>query len=128
MIGRLTYFKNPEAAINLQKAYTPILSDFNLVAEIYLRIRIQFPELDQTDTNILFAACVYKMYSPASLLAARTANAPANMRKAIAYILGYKNGTNINYFASMARSYVKNARYVAKIDQITETFKSPNHA
>lgn len=123
-LGRIYTHQNPEQVRNLRMHYVPMLSDYKYVPEIYQIIKQQHSELDATDTKILFAAVVYKMYSPATLLAARVQNAPANMRKAIAEVLGYKNGTNINYFQAIARAHVKNPRYVKKIESIMEHFKN----
>ena len=123
-MAKVYMHQNPEAARILRMNYTPMLKDNRHVAEIYSVIKEKYPDLDDTDTKILFSACVYKMYSPATLIAAGMQNAPSNMRKSIAEVLGYANGTNINYFQAIARSYVKNKRYIQKIANIEEHFKT----
>ena len=123
-IGRIANILDHNLIQNIRRNYTPMLTDYALIPAIHARVTEQFPDLDKTDTFILASACVYRMYSPASLLAARCSNAPAGMRKALAETFGYKNGTNINYFQNIARAHVKNPRYVNKIESIMEHFRS----
>jgi hypothetical protein len=124
LIGRLTYAKNPDAALTLQREFTPTMKDFSLVPLICKLVEQAYPYLDESDTKTLIAATIYKLYSPASLLKARCSNAPAGMRIALSNALGYKNGSNINFYQERARAHVKNPRYLKKIESIAMLIKA----
>lgn len=121
-LGRMATIKMPELIKEIREKYTPTLTDQSHIPEICRRVISTYPELDQFDRNVLITACVYSLYSPATLIGA--ANAPANMRKAIAEVLGYENGTNINYWQNKASSFIKSQRYVKKVESITNQFKN----
>lgn len=124
LIGRINYALNPQDGLMLQDKYTPSLKDLKHIPEIYAVICNTYPDLEQYDKNVLITACIYSLYCPASLIAAKVQNAPTNMRRAIADLLEYENATNINYWHDIARAFIKNPRYVQKIERIAEHFKN----
>ena len=126
IIGKLHYCLNPEAVKALQKHYTPLLKDLNHIPNIYALICSTYPDLNQFDKNVLIAACVYQLYCPASLVGTGCSNSPAGMRRTIADLLGYENGTNLNYWQDKARAFVKGKRFLTKMEPIIGHFKDIN--
>ncbi len=124
-IGRLIIIHMPERAKEIIEKYTPKLTDQRLIPLICDRVVSTYPDLDQFDRNVLITASVYSLYTPATLIGA--VNAPAGMRKAIADALGYDNGTNINYWQNKASSFIKSARYIKKVETITDQFNPQRH-
>jgi len=122
-IGRITFASNPTAAINLQRLYTPLLTDFKHIPIVWSLIEQTFPEMETNDQKILFVAVAYKLYSPGSLLPEKAVNAPAGLRAAMAKHLKYRNGSNINSWLSFARVYIKNDRYCKRINKIINDFQ-----
>lgn len=120
-IGRLASIIMPDLVSEIKSKFTPILKDISHIPEICRRVISTYPQLDQFDRNVLISAAVYSLYSPATLIGA--VNAPAGMRKAIADVLGYENGTNINYWQNKASSFIKSERYIKKVQTVTNHFK-----
>ena len=123
-LGRITAALNYENALALHKQYTPVLKDLKHLPKIYSLICNTFPDYGQFDRNVLIAACIYQLYSPASLLKGRCSKAPAGMRKVVAELLGYDNATNINYWQDKAKAFVKGRRYVGKMKIIIQHFET----
>ena len=124
LLGRIQYALDPISAIETNKNYSPVLRDLTQIPKIYSLICNTYPELQQFDKNVLIAACIYQLYCPAALLATRVRNAPANMRNTIADLLGYENGTNLNYWQDKARAFVKGKRFLSKMEPIINHFKN----
>ena len=120
-LGRVATIKFPELVKEIEAKYSPALKDLKHIPEICERAMAYLPFLSQYDRNVLVSACVYQLYCPASFIGC--ANAPANMRKAIADVLGYQNGTNLNYWHSIACAFMKNPRYAKVVESIIEEFK-----
>ena len=123
-LGRINFALDPENALVLNMKYSPILKDFKHIPEIYELICKAYPDYEQFDRQVLIAACIYQLYCPASLIAGRCQNAPAGMRKVVAELLGYENGTNINYWQDKARAFVKGRRFNDKIKGIVNHFEN----
>lgn len=122
--GRLASIHMPDLVKQIREKYEPFLKDIVHIPEIFKKVTYHFPDLDHHDRNVFLTAVTYSLYCPAALIEIRIANAPAGMRRALADILGYENGTNLNYYMNIARAHVKNARYVKKIELITNQFKN----
>lgn len=122
IIGRLASKQLPELTAEIKLKYTPALTNLALIPQICQAAIDAFPEYDQFDRNVLIAACIYSLYCPAALI--ECSNSPAGMRKAIADLLGYENGTNINYWQDKARAFIKSERYQSKVDSITSKFRT----
>ena len=123
-LGRLICKTHPELVLQARERYNPMLKDLSEIPEVGRIIDSKYPGLSQFDRNVLIAACVYSLYCPASLIASRCQNAPANMRDTLATYLGYSNPTNINYWQDIARAHIKGERYIAKVADITSHFRS----
>ena len=96
LLARIVSVSHPEIVEELKSLYSPVLTDQSLVKEIFHRILSTYPDLEQYDRNVLIVATIYTLYCPAALIGCQ--NAPANLRKVLADLLGYSNGTNINYW------------------------------
>lgn len=123
-IGRMAEIKMPDRVKEIRERYEPILKDLKYIPEIFKEVFYHFPELDQHERNVFLTAVTYELYCPAALIEIRIANAPAGMRRALAQLLGYQNGTNLNYYMNIARAHIKNPRYLTKVNSITNQFKN----
>lgn len=122
--GRLASIHLPDLVKQIREKYEPSLKDLVHIPEIFKKVTYHFPDLDQHDRNVFLTAVTYQLYCPAALIDIRIANAPAGMRKVLADIMGYENGTNLNYFMNIARAHIKNPRYMIKVNSITNQFKN----
>ena len=124
-VGRSWFATDPTAARMLLNKVTPMLIDTNLIAHVWNYINAYFgTDMEENNKRILFAGCVYKMFSPGSLLPAKAVNAPAGVRAEMAKVLGYVNGSNINSWKKIATVYVKNPKYnEAKLNIVIDHFK-----
>lgn len=121
-LGRVLTILMPDLVKEIEMKYKITLTDQAHIPAIWEMVNNTFIEMDQFDKYIMLTAVVYSLYSPASLIGC--ANAPANMRKAIAEVISCENGTLVNHWFNIARAHVKNARYVAKMNIIINQFKN----
>lgn len=126
-IGRTVAIQFPDLCKDIVKKYTPALTDLTYIPLICKKVLIHYPDIELYDQIILQIACVYHLYCPATLLGNRGCNAPANMRAAIANTLNYTNRTMINYYMDTARAFMKNPRFVKKVEILTAEFKTQNN-
>lgn len=124
-IGRMATVKMPDLVKEIREKYTPALKDLKYIPEICDRAAMYMPFVDQFDRYVLIMASVYSLYAPVTFIGC--GNAPAGMRKAVSDVLGYKNGTHMNYYHKIACAYMKNPRYVKVVESIIAEFKPKSH-
>lgn len=117
-IGRTMYAIHPDLVLRTCQEYKPVLKDLSYLSAIYAEMVMRYPDLDLTDQRILFVAIAYKLYWPSSLLG--VGKARPDLRKAIADVLGYVNGENVNRWLGITKAYMKNQAFRAKVNKIVE--------
>jgi len=105
----LTARFNPEVYDNILKICRPCFVNQSIIPQIHEVITSKFPELDKTDTSILFAATVYKAFAPATLLGSGIERAPNGIREKMCELMQWNDAPVVNYYQDIARSYVKGA-------------------
>ena len=123
IIGRILPHLHPDLFRELQDKYLPVLEVPEHISKIYRYIIENYPDLDKADTNILFAAAVYTLYSPASLIGQGIQRAPNYIRQEMCAVLNYPNREMVNYWQDIARAYIKNPAFNRKVKAIVDAFR-----
>lgn len=110
-IAKLVARNNPQAFREAEQLCEPMLlpKHAKLIPEIHQAIKEQFPELDRTDESILFSACTYTAFAPATLLSSGIERAPNGIRSVMCEVMSWNNATVVNHYQDQARVYCKGA-------------------
>ena len=114
---------DPEAYRKAVKVCEPMLAQPTIIPAIHQAIKETFPELDRTDESILFAATVYTAYAPACLLASGVDRAPNGIRQQMCAVMGWNDAPVCNYYADMARTYIKGPKFKDRVSAILLGFQ-----
>ncbi|WP_219223358.1 hypothetical protein [Pedobacter antarcticus] len=117
-IAKIIEKTNPEVFREAEKLCTPLLTDRKLIPEIYKRISEVFPEMDRTDQSIMFMACTYTAYAPATLLGPGFERAPVGIRSAICEVMNWNNETVCNHYQDLGRAYIKGAKFQERVSAV----------
>ena len=120
-IAKVISLNNPEAYSQAVKICEPMLSTTSIIPEIYTRIVETYPEMDRTDQSIMFTACVYSAYSPASLLGIQ--RAPNGIRKIMCEVMQWNDAPICNYYVNIAQAYCKNPKFKERMATILMGFE-----
>jgi hypothetical protein len=123
VISRYLSQVNPVMYREIEEAITPMLSDTAHIPALLQAVRCQHPNFDETDTRILFTACVYEIYCPASFLPKAAMRLPVGIRDEMARVLGYGNPENINSWKGIADAYMKGKSFRSRVDAIKDEFR-----
>ncbi len=119
-LARLLIATHPELTEAVKKRYTPAMTDYSHIPTIHAEALRLFPDLDDAGFKILFVGTIYKLYCPETLVGSPELRAPSQLRSEINAVLGYTNGTVVNYWKSIAQAYLKQPAFKSKVDQLTE--------
>lgn len=122
-IAKVLQRSEPEAYRKAVKMCEPMLAKPSLIPEIHSRIRSEFPDMDRTDESIMFAACVYSAYSPASLIASGIERAPNGIRQVMCEVMQWNDAPVVNYYVSIAQAYLKNPKFKEKVSVVLLGFQ-----
>jgi hypothetical protein len=122
-IAKVIARNNPDAYRQAEKLCEPMLKIPTLIPAIHKAIKDTYPEMDRTDESIMFSACVYSAYSPASLLASGVCRAPNGIRKVMCEVMSWNDAPIVNYYTSIAQAYVKNPKFKERVSSILLGFE-----
>jgi hypothetical protein len=122
-IAKVVAKQSPEQYRAAVKMCEPLLAQPSIIPAIHKAIKQAHPDLDRTDESILFAAVVYQAYAPACLLAQGVDRAPNGIRQQMCNVMGWQDAPVVNYYADMARTYVKGAKFKERVSAILLGFQ-----
>lgn len=122
-IAKVLAKQSPEQYRAALKLCEPMLEQPAIIPQIHKAIIDVYPEMDRTDESIMFAACVYSAYSPASLLSPGIERAPNGIRKVMCEVMDWKDAPVVNYYTGIAAAYLKNPKYKEKVSAILLGFQ-----
>jgi len=122
-IAKLVARNNPEAFREAEQLCAPMLANQKLIPEIFKKITEVFPEMDRADQSIMFTACTYTAYAPATLLNSGIERAPNGLRSAMCEVMQWNNSTVVNHYQSIARAYCKGSKFQDRISSVLSGFQ-----
>lgn len=120
LLGRVLRLLHPHLAADLLLKIAPLSSDLTLLPQILEGIDLIYEDLEMADKIILFVAVAHKIYYPACLFDTYISKLPLGFRDAMSACLGFRNSEMINFYKSFVYPHLKNARYLNKMQQITD--------
>src|SRR5437868_4536845 len=96
-IAKVIARQSPEQYRAAVKMCEPLLATPSIIPAIHQAIKEAYPDMDRTDESIMFAACVYSAFSPASLLAPGIERAPNGIRKVMCQVMDWADAPVVNY-------------------------------
>jgi hypothetical protein len=122
-VAKVLQRQSPEQYRSAVKMCEPMLQQPTIIPAIHKAIKETYPDLDRTDESILFAATVYTAYAPACLLAQGVDRAPNGIRQQMCNVMGWHDAPVCNYYADMARTYVKGVKFRDRVSSILLGFQ-----
>ncbi|HEY0174943.1 MAG TPA: hypothetical protein VGC08_01110 [Pedobacter sp.] len=101
----------------------PMLEDVKLIPRIYAAIRQNYPDIDRTDESILFTACVYKAYAPATFIGKGVARVRAGVREAMCEVMEWPDKPIVNYYAEISKAYIKTPTVSQRVSSVHIAFE-----
>lgn len=122
-LARVIAKTNPDAYREAEKLCTPMLNDLGFIPQIYKRITEVFPEMDRTDHSIMFMACTYTAYAPATLLGQGIERLPNGIRAVMCEVMQWNNETVCNHYQDLSRAYVKGPKFQERVSSVLTEFE-----
>lgn len=114
---------NPNAYREAEKLCEPMLNNPRFIPEIHKRITEVFPEMDRTDQSIMFMACTYTAYAPATLLGQGLERAPNGIRSIMCQVMEWNNETVCNHYQDLGRAYIKGVKFQERVSSVLMGFE-----
>jgi hypothetical protein len=122
-IAKVIQRQSPEQYRAAVKMCEPLLATPSIIPAIHQAIKEAYPDMDRTDESIMFAACVYSAFSPASLLAPGIERAPNGIRKVMCQVMDWADAPVVNYYTGIAGAYLKNPKFKEKVSAVLLGFE-----
>jgi hypothetical protein len=122
-IAKVLQRQSPEQYREAVRMCAPMLASPSIIPAIHNAIKQAHPDMDRTDESIMFAACVYTAYSPASLLAPGIERAPNGIRKVMCEVMQWNDAPVVNYYTSIASAYLKNPKFKERVSAVLMGFE-----
>jgi hypothetical protein len=122
-VAKVLQRQSPEQYRAAVKMCEPMLAQPAIIPAIHTAIRTAHPDMDRTDESIMFAACVYTAFSPASLLAPGIERAPNGIRKVMCEVMKWNDAPVVNYYTSIASAYLKNPKFKERVSAVLLGFE-----
>ncbi|WP_114937548.1 hypothetical protein [Mucilaginibacter endophyticus] len=122
-VAKVIAKQSPEQYRAAVKVCEPMLANTGVIPAIHKAIKDTYPDLDRTDESIMFAACVYSAYSPASLLAPGIERAPNGIRKVMCQVMNWADAPVVNYYTGIAAAYLKNPKFKDRVSAVLLGFQ-----
>lgn len=122
-IAKMVARENPDLFKEMCSKSEPLLKNVNLIPAIHSTIKDQNPDLDRTDESILFAACVYHAFAPATLEGSDLERAPNGLRQAMCNVMNWQDAPVVNYYQQMAKTYFKGRSFKERVSAVLLGFE-----
>ncbi|MEO6522209.1 MAG: hypothetical protein ABIN91_11060 [Mucilaginibacter sp.] len=122
-VAKVLQKQSPEQYQAAVKMCEPMLAQPTIIPAIHKAIKDTYPDMDRTDESIMFAACVYSAYSPASLLSPGIERAPNGIRKVMCEVMQWQDAPVVNYYTSIASAYLKNPKFKDRVSAVLLGFE-----
>jgi hypothetical protein len=122
-IAKMVAKEHPEVFQQMCAKSEPMLRNVNLIPRIFQKIEEQFPEMDRTDKSIMFAACVYSAYAPATLESPDLERSPNGIRQEMCKVMEWKDAPICNYYKNISAAYFKGKTFREKVNNVLDQFQ-----
>jgi hypothetical protein len=122
-VAKVLAKQSPEQYRAAVKVCEPMLAQPAIIPAIHKAIKETYPDLDRTDESIMFAAAVYQAFAPACLLGSGVDRAPNGIRQQMCKVMEWNDAPVCNYYADLARAYIKGAKFKERVSAILLGFQ-----